>query len=701
MSKSPTVCVIVPVYNASKLLPDCIGSILSGIYRQIELILIDDGSTDGSGELCDGYASADCRVRVIHTDNFGTASARNTGLDHANGEYVAFVDADDVIAPDYIEHLLSLLIADDTDAVACNFVPVASDKRHLPPHVLRPRTVRSREEIMSDIAERREFYWSNTCCKLFSRSAIGDRRFPPLRWGEDGVFMFDFLMNCRGITLSDYCGYFYSDSPSGVTSTADTCIRRRLDEVALAKHKYDLSASDGELKRAFFLEYAKSVNGLAYASVLSRPTDEEKATLTRILDALSAEMLRPSPRLSPRLSILLGLYKHLRPIYFFAACLHRFMKSLGRLRAKKLLASLIPTGRVILLESYPACTDSVNAVFLELLRQKINEKYSIYWLSSEHKFPYSHIPRVHAIGTGTPLSRVRLWLVKARARVIVSGNRALPKQKDGQYSLFIAHGAAIKRMRSYSLPDGIDEMIVLSEPLRISDAIAHGFSPSRTLALGLPRNDELSLPPIDTHAIFPDADFDRLVYWLPTYRRHRVTGKTVSSVSLPLVGSKSDAELINEAAKTSRTLVIVKPHFADTLRPSCCENLSNLRFISDDFLIGHEIGNYALLRSADALITDYSSVYFDFLVLDRPIALIWEDLDEYSAREGIGIGLDFMSAGEKIYTVPGLSEFLRHLAAENDPLKKERQKLTEALHPKRKSSATKSVTEHIIKHLAD
>lgn len=91
------ISVIVPVYNAEKYLRRCVGSILAQTFTDFELLLVDDGSTDASGAICDEYASADARVRVFHKPNGGVSSARNLGLDNARGEWIAFADADDYL----------------------------------------------------------------------------------------------------------------------------------------------------------------------------------------------------------------------------------------------------------------------------------------------------------------------------------------------------------------------------------------------------------------------------------------------------------------------------------------------------------------------------------------------------------------------------------------------------------------------------
>ena len=112
---APLISIIVPVYNAERFLPYSVESILKQSYQNLEIILVDDGSTDGSPALCDEYASRDARIVVIHQENGGISQAQNTGLNHAHGEYIAFADNDDILDRRNLEILYDALIETDSD----------------------------------------------------------------------------------------------------------------------------------------------------------------------------------------------------------------------------------------------------------------------------------------------------------------------------------------------------------------------------------------------------------------------------------------------------------------------------------------------------------------------------------------------------------------------------------------------------------
>lgn len=124
----PLISIIVPVYQVKEYLNECVESLTAQTYTNLEILLVDDGSTDGSGEICDQYAAGNDRVRVVHQENRGLSAARNAGLDYAKGEYIAFVDSDDVVLPNFIETLYELLIKYQADIAACAYVKCQTEE---------------------------------------------------------------------------------------------------------------------------------------------------------------------------------------------------------------------------------------------------------------------------------------------------------------------------------------------------------------------------------------------------------------------------------------------------------------------------------------------------------------------------------------------------------------------------------------------
>lgn len=210
----PLVSIIVPVYNAEKYLNRCIDSILSQTMTDFELLLIDDGSKDESGCICDEYAEKDARVRVFHKPNGGVSSARNLGLDNAKGKWITFVDADDRCSCNYLEHLLSK-VDDDTDLIISYAVICDStgEKAEVYPEYRVNATNIERLFVDSDM------HWhTSPWAKLYRASIIYENslRFNEMMHiGEDADFLFSFMLITDKIYVSSDTDYYYTCDVSG------------------------------------------------------------------------------------------------------------------------------------------------------------------------------------------------------------------------------------------------------------------------------------------------------------------------------------------------------------------------------------------------------------------------------------------------------------------------------------------------------
>ncbi|MGN1326481.1 MAG: glycosyltransferase family 2 protein, partial [Clostridia bacterium] len=123
----PKITVIMPVYNVEKYLEEAIDSVIYQTYQNLEIILIDDGSTDNSGNICDEYAKKDSHIKVIHQENKGLSGARNTGLDIATGEYIMFIDSDDIFPKDACEKMLKFMEEKDADYIVGNYTNMSEE----------------------------------------------------------------------------------------------------------------------------------------------------------------------------------------------------------------------------------------------------------------------------------------------------------------------------------------------------------------------------------------------------------------------------------------------------------------------------------------------------------------------------------------------------------------------------------------------
>lgn len=184
---NPKISIIVPVYKVEQYIHKCVDSILAQTFTDFELILVDDGSPDNCGEICDEYAVNDNRIKVIHKENGGLASARNAGLDIVKGDYIGFVDSDDWIEKDMYELLYNMCIKNNCDIASCTSKIYYSDKIVITG--THPLIIHDRNEAMKTMLEG-ELYDEVVWTKLFKRSLLKDIKFPVGMTYEDTAFTY-------------------------------------------------------------------------------------------------------------------------------------------------------------------------------------------------------------------------------------------------------------------------------------------------------------------------------------------------------------------------------------------------------------------------------------------------------------------------------------------------------------------------------
>lgn len=235
---NPQISVVVPVYNTDKYLSRCIDSMLAQTYTDFELLLVNDGSTDNSGAICDDYAKKDSRIRVLHKKNGGVSSARNMGLDNARGEWIAFVDADDWVREDFLQKRYELAIKEEADIaygdVMCVF---RSCEEYLPMAVIDPKTS---SQVNSWILSRTTYSPVLLIHRsLFERSKL--RYIEHIRFGEDFNLILKLIHRANKVVHVKEPLYFYNKQNEGS-----------------AMHKLHLYRDDLQLVYTDLIEYFKA-----------------------------------------------------------------------------------------------------------------------------------------------------------------------------------------------------------------------------------------------------------------------------------------------------------------------------------------------------------------------------------------------------------------------------------------------------------
>lgn len=214
--KKTTISVIVPVYNVEEYLEACVDSILSQTYKQLEIILVDDGSTDNSGIICDKLMTSDERIKVIHKKNGGLASARNAGLDICTGDYIGFVDSDDWIEKDMYEKLLDQCMTTNSDITCCGRILWFGESYKKELYTLDSPEIWNAKEAIG-----RLLIWdavdSSACDKLFDKSLFLYCRFPEGRLHEDIFVMYKIFFEANRISHIGLPKYNYRQRVGGIT----------------------------------------------------------------------------------------------------------------------------------------------------------------------------------------------------------------------------------------------------------------------------------------------------------------------------------------------------------------------------------------------------------------------------------------------------------------------------------------------------
>ena len=234
----PLVSVIIPVYNVAKYIRECLESVLNQSYENLEVIVVDDGSADGSGEICDEIAAADARVKVFHKKNGGPgpSSARNFGLKKAKGEFLTFVDSDDVVRKGYVERMARVM--KDNDIVICGYNDIVPEDR-----IMSGKTATEKLLVKQDNLE--VVVWG----KLYRREVFEGIMYPDGEKYEDSLTAYKVLNNARSVVYISESLYKYRKREGSIMSESEILERLKARQKA-AKEAREYFKNDEELRTA-------------------------------------------------------------------------------------------------------------------------------------------------------------------------------------------------------------------------------------------------------------------------------------------------------------------------------------------------------------------------------------------------------------------------------------------------------------------
>lgn len=250
----PVISVIVPVYQVEEYLERCVDSILAQSFHNFELILVDDGSPDGSGAICDTYASKDSRVRVIHKENGGLSDARNAGIEIAQGKYLTFIDSDDYVRPDMLKALIEAINKYNTDISVCGLMGTTGE--------LLPESKcgwQARIETPEQYYTRNSSIATSACGKLYRKSCFDNVRYPKGKLHEDAFVTYQVLFPCGQIAVMDDAGYACYTNPDSITRSSWHCGRLDLLEAIEQQINYFKQSGNQFMYRYMIREYVKCI----------------------------------------------------------------------------------------------------------------------------------------------------------------------------------------------------------------------------------------------------------------------------------------------------------------------------------------------------------------------------------------------------------------------------------------------------------
>ena len=360
-------------------------------------------------------------------------------------------------------------------------------------------------------------------------------------------------------------------------------------------------------------------------------------------------------------------------------------------RIKKLIITLMSIFKIddiIVFESNADYSDNSRAFYEYLIAHNYNQKYKIFWFVNDGKFFQTRecynvkfLTMWHNKTKKTFFQWIHyFWIVK-NAKYLISSNRSLLKLNKKTIAINVNHGTPLKKVSDLQIvPKDID--IVLAASDYCIDLISRELhlDKSKIICVGNPRNDIIFEQSNVREKLKEFDKYDKVILWLPTFRKvvnsSRQDSNFEFALGLPIIYTMEDLVKLNEYLVARNTVILFKLHPAQDTSLFKATTLSNIIILNDKYLIEKDVELCELYKITDALITDYSGVYYDYLLTDKMIGFTIDDFEEYKKAKGFVFDnpFDYM-AGEKIKNINDLYEFIDDCLNHNDKYKKDRHKM--------------------------
>lgn len=365
----------------------------------------------------------------------------------------------------------------------------------------------------------------------------------------------------------------------------------------------------------------------------------------------------------------------------------------------------------ILLESMPTYSDNTKYVFDELIRRKINEKYKIYWIAIEDvkNFKDIKIKNVLFINQKSKnlFSKLKITMLRIFSKYIIDCNYYIKKMNKNQMRIHLTHGMPIKLTYEYCSQSGeFDYATVTSDYFIEAYENLFKVEKNKILITGYPRNDAIFNG--DKKEIYPEIKRDKTIIWMPTYRNHK-NGNSYENKTevhfkygVPCIDNERQLLELNEILNKNRILLIIKLHPAEDITNIKSLNLSNIKILENSYFIEKNETIYDYLNNIDALLTDYSSIYYDFLLTKKNIGLAIPDIEQYSKHVKLFTN-NFTEdiVGEFIYKYEDLIQFINNVSINNDTTIEKREELLKRYHKYMDGNSAKRIVDILEKTMKE
>lgn len=361
---------------------------------------------------------------------------------------------------------------------------------------------------------------------------------------------------------------------------------------------------------------------------------------------------------------------------------------------------------VILFESYPDFNGSSLEIYNELLKRGYGAKYDMVWAVYDNFALPTDKPYVKLFKSNTfcQLNHSETDILK-RTKLIIDSNRYIQKV-NGAYRFHVRHGCCLKNSAAYNHNIGTVDGILTTSPemLELDKKIFPENVRDKFVITGMPATDRLFSPAnIYSNGFIKsltgsDRIYSKIIGWLPTFRDHRLNkvGTNRFPFGLPAIHSLDEYRATNEVLKSNNMLLIVQMHHAQAKNYQVLPNVSNIRFVNETIKSKYHVATTDILGNCDALLTDYSSAYHEYIILNRPIGLCVEDIVEYATSNGFFCYYPDWIKGDYILRNEHLNAWLNSIAHGMDIHKADREASLAKIHKFKDNKSTERVVNYLI-----